>query len=630
MRLWQFSMRNILSHIRNYFLFICSIAFNVSIYYVFLSLFDTLKASTRYFDSFAPLFAIGNFIILIFCWIFIWYCLDYFISKRHKEIGLFLLLGIRKRNISLLLILESFITSSLGVILGLISGVIIQRFFTLLLFHIVGLELNLPFHISLSSLSYTVSHFSYLILLVTAMLYFKIRKWTLMSLFYKTDNKQSSLIIKFIGGILGIFLILWGYKIALSSTPITFIPNMIITLFIVVIGTGFFVIHFCSLMTSLIKKINSKYHISTNFYTWQSLPAKFHKYRWLLFLVSILSATTLTILGTSLSMSTIQDYYLNQYYPYDLSIIYNDNNFYNEISSYLKSENTDIILDKENSFALNSIEVESQIMISGYYYDSDYRDSLFVKYSDLKLHRPNLPEIKDDEVLFYRNTFLESPSYTGFLKLDGRTFDIKMLKSPITNYNFTNKELVVVSDSLFDSLDKNNYSYIYNVYFKNKGSIEQNYAILSSFLNNFDHNSSVLKAYYYISIGFTLSSYSFVALFVSFVFLISMGSVMYFKLLGNINVDMKNITLLSKLGMTRTDIRRHIALQLSYLLVIPLVIGIIHSSIAIISFSQIIYLDLATAIKHNLIIYCPLYILYYLITIKSYYNAIDQELYIQN
>lgn len=629
MHLWQFSIKNILNNIRNYFLFICSIAFNVAIYYVFLSLFDTLKNSTKYFDSFAPLFAIGNIIILVFCWIFIWYCLDYFISKRHREIGLFLLLGIRKRNISFLLMLESFLTSSIGVLIGIISGVIIQRFFVLLLFHIVGLKINIPFDINFRSLLNTIYHFSYLIFLVTIMLYFKIRKWSLKSLFSKDSKPKFSLVAKLIGSLIGIIAIGFGYKIALSSTPITFIPNMIITLVIVVIGSAFFVINFCYLITIFIKKLTSIYFISTNFYTWQSLPMKFYKYKWLIFLVSILSATTLTILGTSLSMNTIQKYYIDQYYPYDLSII-SENISFSNIDKYFESKGIDIRVDKKNSFTLEAYKINADLNINGVKKNKNFYEFFFLKQSSLNGYYKKLPKINNSEALFYQNTFLEESNYSGTLDILGNSLDIKMLKGPLSNYNFSGKEILVISDALFDSLNiKQDPIYIYNIYFTNNYSIEKSYSILSDLIYDFDLNfqSAVIKAYYYVSIGFTLSSYSFVALFVSFVFLISMGSVMYFKLLGSAKYDLKALNLLSKIGMTRSDLRRHVAIQLFCILIIPLVIGIVHSSIALISFSQILYLDLSTVIKQNLIIYCPIYILYYLVTLKSYYNSIDQELY---
>ncbi|MBC6179064.1 ABC transporter permease, partial [Listeria welshimeri] len=84
----------------------------------------------------------------------------------------------------------------------------------------------------------------------------------------------------------------------------------------------------------------------------------------------------------------------------------------------------------------------------------------------------------------------------------------------------------------------------------------------------------------------------FIGMFIGFVFLAATGSIIYFKQLTEAYNDIGTFDILQKIGLNRKDIRKTLAKQLLVVFLIPLVIGILHSSFALIGLSHMLALDL--------------------------------------
>ncbi|MDD6725126.1 MAG: FtsX-like permease family protein, partial [Oscillospiraceae bacterium] len=64
----------------------------------------------------------GGWVIAIFACIFLFYTNSFLIRRRKKEFGLYNILGMDKKNISILLFWESLITSAISLFCGLVLG----------------------------------------------------------------------------------------------------------------------------------------------------------------------------------------------------------------------------------------------------------------------------------------------------------------------------------------------------------------------------------------------------------------------------------------------------------------------------------------------------------------------------
>ena len=98
--------------------------------------------------------------------------------------------------------------------------------------------------------------------------------------------------------------------------------------------------------------------------------------------------------------------------------------------------------------------------------------------------------------------------------------------------------------------------------------------------------SEVLKPFNDFYTGFqmgleTTGLMMFIGLFLGLVFLLATGSIIYFKQLTEASADRDRYIVLHKVGVTKQEMKKAIAKQVSFIFAIPLVIGILHSLFAL-------------------------------------------------
>ncbi|MCQ6531245.1 ABC transporter permease, partial [Bacillus mycoides] len=123
----------------------------------------------------------------------------------------------------------------------------------------------------------------------------------------------------------------------------------------------------------------------------------------------------------------------------------------------------------------------------------------------------------------------------------------------------------------------------------------------------------------------------FCGFFLGVVFLLATGSIIYFKQVAEAHADRERYTILQKVGVTKTEIKRTIAKQMGFIFGIPLIVGICHSIVA--TFGVKNFLDgligVNSAFFMPLIIstgvYSVIYVVYYFLTVRSYYKIVSTK-----
>ena len=124
-----------------------------------------------------------------------------------------------------------------------------------------------------------------------------------------------------------------------------------------------------------------------------------------------------------------------------------------------------------------------------------------------------------------------------------------------------------------------------------------------------------------MSIGLFL----FVMLFHGVLFLMALGSILYYKQLNESRFDAPRYRILERVGMDKRDIRRSVGQQLALVFGIPLVIGIVHSVFAIRVLDMVWPQSQWGPYAFVVGVYTLLYALYYLATWKQYVGRVITE-----
>jgi putative ABC transport system permease protein len=117
----------------------------------------------------------------------------------------------------------------------------------------------------------------------------------------------------------------------------------------------------------------------------------------------------------------------------------------------------------------------------------------------------------------------------------------------------------------------------------------------------------------------------FIGMFLGLVFLLATGSIIYFKQLTEANADRERYVVLRKVGVTKQEMKKAIAKQVSFIFAIPLVIGILHSLFALKGLANLLPFEIMIPLLISIGVYGVIYIGYYFLTVRSYYKIVSAK-----
>src|SRR5690606_16722425 len=128
--------------------------FSVVIYYTFVSLqySPEVQEAIESSDSMLNIFIAGSAVLILFVAIFIFYSSSFFTKKRKKEVGLYSLLGLKKKTIGKMLFYEIIIMSGIAVIIGIVIGTILSKLFTMIVLKLLDTAVEVSFGLSIEAI----------------------------------------------------------------------------------------------------------------------------------------------------------------------------------------------------------------------------------------------------------------------------------------------------------------------------------------------------------------------------------------------------------------------------------------------------------------------------------------------
>ena len=165
MGLFDIAIKNIKRNFYNYFLYFVSMIFSIMIYFTFTSIQYNTQVQKIVGASihFSIVFKAAAIVIAIFVTIFIWYSNSFFIKKRKKEVALYSLLGIRKKQIGKMLFYENIVMGIAALVAGILMGSLLSKVFIMLLVRLMGFSANIMFMIPLKAVINTSCCIYYII-----------------------------------------------------------------------------------------------------------------------------------------------------------------------------------------------------------------------------------------------------------------------------------------------------------------------------------------------------------------------------------------------------------------------------------------------------------------------------------
>lgn len=642
MTLFSIARKNIRKNFTNYFLYIASMIFSIVIYFTFVSLKydDAIQASTDSSTKISSAFNGAAVVLMIFVAVFIWYSNSFFTKKRKKEVGLYSLLGVRKKQIGQMLFYENFIMGIIALIVGIILGTLLSKFFVTLLMKIMGYEAMGNFVISPAAIINTIIVFIIITAITSIHGYRLIYRFKLIELFKAEQEGEKEPKASFLIAILSIILIGIGYWLALQNLmessvwrTMGFAITPIVIMVTVILGTYLLFNTLTVYLLKVLRKNKKHFWNGINLISTSQLLYRMKGNARTLTIIAVLSATTLSAVGAAYSF-----YYNNRSNaemanPNSMMFITKDSQIADKVKERVSQDKSHKIVYHETVPTLNInadiTNLNSKMSADQVEY-SVINNKTYNKLIKLQKRNDSL-SLKRNEAAVLDAGYFEglSPKYVGStvsLKVNNSSENItfKTLKKFNVLNLYTANITLVVSNELFSKLANETNQVNMEAYkitneddakalTKDIQSILPEEASFSSFYNNYAQGLE--------STGLII----FMGGFLGLVFLAATGSIIYFKQLTEANIDKERYEILHKIGVNKKEVKKSIARQILFIFALPLIAGIAHSIVALVALSNLMQTNLVIPVFICIGIYVCIYIAYYFLTVNTYYKIVTKS-----
>ncbi|MCI8408433.1 MAG: ABC transporter permease [Lachnospiraceae bacterium] len=624
--LFKLSFQNIKKSIKDYAIYFFTLILGVAIFYVFNSIETqsamlAVSSDTREIIELltTTLSGVSVFIAFVLGFLVI-YASRFLMKRRNKEFGLYLVLGMGKRKVSLILFFETLLIGIISLVVGLVIGVAASQLTSVFVAKMFEADMTkYQFIFSKDACIKTVLYFAIIYLIVILFNTFSINKCKLIDLF-QGGKKSESVKVKNSWVCIIVFVIavaLLGSAYYHVTGGYEDIQKMNQILWYIAMGCiGTFLI-FWSLSGLLLKVVSSMkgiYYKGLNSFTFRQLSSRVNTNVFSMTIICLMLFITICVLGSGLTVRNSMVANLNELAPADIQFC----QFY-EDEEYTKKQKNNIdtpILELYQKFGcdlksyfkeyvqfymyatpectmgdtLGSAMEEITKQFLFLQYDTQEKIIKLSDYNNLaKLYGKETFSIKEDEYIVVadfdamvtvRNAGLQAgtklslfghnlkPKYKeckdGFIEMSG---------------GHLNEGIFIVPDSVVDESYRNREYVIANYNTNSKDKIAKIEKEIESMKNTKDYvmpgtdtRTEIADA----SIGLG-AIVSFIGLYIGLIFLISGASILALKELSESADNLERFRMLRKLGVDEKQMNRALFRQTSFFFVFPLTLAIIHS-----------------------------------------------------
>ena len=637
-----------------YFPYILASSFMLFIFNLLIDLkSEKFILETRGSEIIKTLLEMGSWIVAIFSLIFLVYMAKTIVKNRYKELGLLYGLGMDKKSLRKILIIENLILAISTLIIGSFLVILLGPLFINLVARILKIQTQIKLSVNFSKLALGLLVFATIFILITLISLNSIRKTNPIELSKLSQKGESEPKANVISMILAIILIGYGYYTALSIDGGIFqaLPKFLPASIAVIIGTYFF---FRSLVIWILKAIrkNKKiYYKGTNMTFIGELIKRSKESAMALSSITIISSLFLLSFVVMSAMFIGKNDLLDRIAPSDFLIQYEEND--KKIEKYTKNLLKKNI-DKEKIKNLGEFKRKGLVVSEkspgkfSILEDDDLRKTIMddktkiISVTDIKsfnmANKTNISLKKDEAIVFdskakkYDEISIENQN----LKVKENSKNISYVLMDPTTSLFHNI-LVVVDD--FDEFSKKisdgenikTFPSVSGTYFDLKEKNQKNIDEMANTLNKniSDTDKILVKNSIENRMEFDKihTGAYIVVLILALVFLISTIIVIYYKQAAEGLEDGRNIKILQKVGMSKKEIKKSVKKQNYFTFFGPLIISIIHiliaSKLAFGMIQMFAMLELRKFIEIEaicIIIFSLIYIMIFRITLPIYFE----------
>ena len=664
----KFALNNLVKNKRFIIPYVLSTIFTIMSFYILSSLAfgDNLNKLPNGIEATKQVLSLGIIVIAIFSTIFLFYTYSFLVKRRVREFGLYAVLGMTKKQIAKILVLETIFIAVTTIVLGIGLGIIFDKFMLLVLLKLFSAGVSFGFSITPIAIVFSVLLFGFIYFLLLVYTVIKIARLRIVALLKDENKGEKEPKSRWILALIGLALIGYGYYTAQTvQNPIKALLVFFYAVVAVIIGTYLVFMAVSITVLKIMKNNKNFYYKPKNFISVSGLLYRMKRNAVGLANICILSTMVLVTMGSTSALYAGMEKSYNERFPRQLMIA-----GYNSTSEKLKEiENNAKLAAKEAGTEVEDLVSYNSLPMVGRLVEDkfNFESNVGVDLSNVKMIV--VLQLKDYNKFANKNKTLESNEILlhidkkgdynhNSISLNGSDYKIKEKLSEFpgtigsATANIMDTYYAVVKDEKEATKLATKLTELSSKELEKRGiSIQtgtptlQNYVafnikdttkeakVIESFKKLEKQSGIEIEGKEENKLTFrgVFASFLFIGVFISFIFVISQVVIMYYKQISEGYEDKGNFEIMRKVGITDKQIKQSIRSQVLLIFFSPLIIATLHTIVAYPFIEKILRLFLITdssiflqALAVTIVVFAIFYLIVYAITSKIYYRIIKE------
>lgn len=638
----KLALRNLKRSLKEYSIYVFTVTITMTLLYAFFAIAfsgEMQDLVTTYDNIKSIMIMVSILVTLIIAWL-IYYISNFILQKRSREFGMYLLLGMKRTQVSRMFLFEQLALGAVGFFIGCVLGIFVYEILHAILLNIFGFAYAFQLSFSWSACGAAFLCFLSIYLLEMIREGIALKKQSIHTMLYNASRNEKTAK----GSRLSGFYFLAAVLLAVAGLYVTqqYLRSMVngqssdsmlfmLGVFAIIVSVYLFFYGISAVLGIFLNRHRKIKYKGNCMYLYGQIAGRLRSNRTVLSTLSLLTLLTLLFLCIALKFNEVKELSNARFVPFDIMASSSEKLNMKSIESYLQEHKISYQSADIHYYQKEERDDFYSVVKGKSYYTEDEKHSVYMKQSDFNKLRslkgkPSVTLKADEYMIVCATDIKDSLQEYGAqhtLHLQGKRLQLRGVDD--TEYGQTRNSgyYLIVADEHVKHAKPYFREWVANTDPETEVSWYQD--TVNQFFD--DNKEQVGDSYYsYASyrvkakwfeenaVGFV--SICFSLFYLSFIFICISATILAVQQLSDAHRQRYSYAMLHKMGVNQRQLHALLAKQIAVYFIIPLVLPIVYLLPIIRMLDELFEMTYASA---NMFIYLGGSMLFFLAVYGCYY-----------
>lgn len=638
----KLALRNLKRSLKEYSIYVFTVTITMTLLYAFFAIAfsgEMQDLVTTYDNIKSIMIMVSNLVTLIIAWL-IYYISNFILQKRSREFGMYLLLGMKRTQVSRMFLFEQLALGAVGFFIGCVLGIFVYEILHAILLNIFGFAYAFQLSFSWSACGAAFLCFLSIYLLEMIREGIALKKQSIHTMLYNASRNEKTAK----GSRLSGFYFLAAVLLAVAGLYVTqqYLRSMVngqssdsmllmLGVFAIIVSVYLFFYGISAVLGIFLNRHRKIKYKGNCMYLYGQIAGRLRSNRTVLATLSLLTLLTLLFLCIALKFNEVKELSNARFVPFDIMASSSEKLNMKSIESYLQEHKISYQSADIHYYQKEERDDFYSVVKGKSYYTEDEKHSVYMKQSDFNKLRslkgkPSVT-LKADEYLIVCATdikdSLQEYGAQHTLHLQGKRLQLRGVDD--TEYGQTRNSgyYLIVADEHVKHAKPYFREWVANTDPETEVSWYQD-TVNQFFDDNkeqvgdsfYSYASYRVKAKWFEENAVGFVSICFSLFYLSFIFICISATILAVQQLSDAHRQRYSYAMLHKMGVNQRQLHALLAKQIAVYFIIPLVLPIVYLLPIIRMLDELFEMTYASA---NMFIYLGGSMLFFLAVYGCYY-----------